>query len=342
MINDIDNKYIHLISSRLEKFKKVKDKYNFRCPLCGDSKHSKSKTRGWLLTTEKTDSNTIFKCFNCGEVISFKNFLKDIDEDLYRKYIAEKFLYKPERNISKHEDEDNKDNNLIKYDEFIKNTNVISCMHMNNSSLYLRKRKINKLSLFFHTNNYGKLLESLKLEKYKDEFEFKDQKLVIPHFNRDNNLSYLQFRSLEPNTKLRYKTYKVIEGEDKIWNLNNIDLNSKYIYVTEGALDASLLNNTIAMSGSDLGSSNTFINNNKNKIRIILDNEPRNAEISKKYKKLINEGFSVFIWPENIIEKDINDCLLAGIDINIFYNDKNYYNGMIGLLKLTEWVKVKI
>ena len=42
----IDTRFINLVSSRLQKFKKVKpDLYNFRCPVCGDSKKHKNKAR---------------------------------------------------------------------------------------------------------------------------------------------------------------------------------------------------------------------------------------------------------------------------------------------------------
>ena len=40
----IDSKYIGLVSSRLDRFKKVKaNLYNFRCPICGDSQRHKNK-----------------------------------------------------------------------------------------------------------------------------------------------------------------------------------------------------------------------------------------------------------------------------------------------------------
>ena len=45
----VDSKYIGLISSRLQQFKRVKaDLYNFRCPICGDSKKHKNKARGYI------------------------------------------------------------------------------------------------------------------------------------------------------------------------------------------------------------------------------------------------------------------------------------------------------
>ena len=88
-MNLVDSKFIGLISPRLEKFKKVKPNlYNFRCPICGDSKKNKSKTRGYLYNI-KADIN--FRCHNCGASMSFSNFLKQIDTTLHKQYVMEKF-----------------------------------------------------------------------------------------------------------------------------------------------------------------------------------------------------------------------------------------------------------
>ena len=85
----IDTRFINLVSSRLQKFKKVKpDLYNFRCPVCGDSKKHKNKARGYLYAVK---NNTNFKCHNCGASLSFNNFLKQIDTSLHKQYVMEKF-----------------------------------------------------------------------------------------------------------------------------------------------------------------------------------------------------------------------------------------------------------
>ena len=85
----IDSKYIGLVSSRLEKFKRVKaDLYNFRCPICGDSKKHKNKARGYFYQVK---TNTNFKCHNCGASSSLNNFLKQIDTTLHKQYVLEKF-----------------------------------------------------------------------------------------------------------------------------------------------------------------------------------------------------------------------------------------------------------
>ena len=85
----IDSKYIGLVSSRLQKFKRVKPNlFNFRCPICGDSQKHKNKARGYFYQVK---TNTNFKCHNCGASSSFNNFLKQIDSTLHKQYTMEKF-----------------------------------------------------------------------------------------------------------------------------------------------------------------------------------------------------------------------------------------------------------
>ena len=88
-MNLVDSKFIGIISARLEKFKKVKNNlYNFRCPICGDSKKNKSKTRGYLYNV-KADIN--FRCHNCGASMTFSNFLKQLDPVIHKQYVFERF-----------------------------------------------------------------------------------------------------------------------------------------------------------------------------------------------------------------------------------------------------------
>ena len=85
----IDSKYIGIISSRLQKFKKVKNNlYTFRCPICGDSQKNKNKTRGYFYMVK---NNTNFKCHNCGASMSLNNFIKKIDTTVHKQYTLEKF-----------------------------------------------------------------------------------------------------------------------------------------------------------------------------------------------------------------------------------------------------------
>ena len=75
----VDSKFIGLVSSRLQKFKRVKpDLYNFRCPICGDSQKQKNKARGYIYGIKQ---NVNFRCHNCGASMSLNNFLKELENE---------------------------------------------------------------------------------------------------------------------------------------------------------------------------------------------------------------------------------------------------------------------
>ena len=73
-------------------------KFNFRCPICGDSQRSTTKKRAWAFEHQ----NTMFvKCFNCDYSNSFQFFLKNEFPTYYPDYLKEKFgttrkVYKPQ------------------------------------------------------------------------------------------------------------------------------------------------------------------------------------------------------------------------------------------------------
>ena len=69
------------------------------------------------------------------------------------------------------------------------------------------------------------------------------------------------------------------------------------------------------------------------------DNEPRNREIIAKIEKSIKAGSKVVIFPKSIKEKDLNDMVLAGHNVQNLV-ESNTYQGLEATLKLNEWKKV--
>ena len=89
----VDTKYIAMIQSRLVGFvKKANNVWNFRCPICGDSKHDKSKKRGYFHPNQKR-TGIQFTCHNSISM-SFYNFLEKIDPALHSEYRMELFTEK--------------------------------------------------------------------------------------------------------------------------------------------------------------------------------------------------------------------------------------------------------
>ena len=334
-MNIIDENSITRIQSGLEGFHKANGHYNFRCPYCGDSAKSKLKRRGWLFDHK---GNVFYKCFNCDKSTTYKQFLKDFFPEEYGRYLADRAFLDPTTLKSTYQAPVN--TNFITREEFMNLSGVFSTESGNKAAEYLDKRKITNRDNFFYTPNYGRLLKQLQLKTYVHEFECNEERLLIPHFNRSCHLSFLQMRVLN-NSKIRYRTYKVIEDEYKLWNLDQVNLN-KLIYITEGALDASFLQNSVAMSGSDAQLEKSILAEVKDNLRLIFDNEPRSPIILEKYKKAIRAGYRVFHWP-SIPYKDINDCILAGYNIvEKILDEQNYFYGLTGEFDFMEWKKYSL
>ena len=86
----LHHKYIGIISSRLENFKrKSANLYNFRCVLCGDSSTHKNKARGYIFEEK---GKTRYHCHNCNATMNAANFIKKIDQVSYNEYVYEKLL----------------------------------------------------------------------------------------------------------------------------------------------------------------------------------------------------------------------------------------------------------
>ena len=71
----------------------------------------------------------------------------------------------------------------------------------------------------------------------------------------------------------------------------------------------------------------------------VYDNEPRNREIINRISKTIDRGEKVVIWPNNIVQKDINDMVLSGHHVQDIV-ESNTFQGLQAKLNFTNWKKV--
>jgi hypothetical protein len=167
-----------------------------------------------------------------------------------------------------------------------------------------------------------------------DNLKQDSPRIIIPFRDKEGNLFGYQGRSLAPKAKLRYITIMLDEEQPKIFGLDRVK-EDKPVYIVEGPFDATFLENSVAMAGSDadvrtFGWSNYIW---------IFDNEPRNREIVARISKVIDRGDKVVIWPKKIQQKDINDMVLAGHNVQDVV-DSNVYSGLEATLKFNDWKKV--
>ena len=124
------------------------------------------------------------------------------------------------------------------------------------------------------------------------------------------------------------------DHEPKIYGLDNINKEST-VYITEGPFDSTFISNSIAMCGADVDISDWGIGDPV----YVYDNEPRNREIVNRISKTIDSGNKVVIWPSSIKEKDINDMVLSGLDVQNVV-ESNVYNGLEAKIKFNYWKKI--
>ena len=320
----VDSKYIGLVSSRLQKFKRVKtDLYNFRCPICGDSQKNKNKTRGYLY---RVKNNTNFKCHNCGASMSFNNFLKDIDTTLHKQYTLEKFK------------EGHTGRNFVveapklefKKPVFKQSINLPKASSNPIAAEYLRNRKIDPDKFYYA----DKFMEWTNTQKQTfDTINRDEARIVIPMYDKTKNLIGFQGRALGKSFT-KYITVMLDEEAPKVYGLETIDKTSS-VYITEGPFDSTFIHNSIAMCGADADISGWGISNPV----WVYDNEPRNREIVERIRKTIDGGNSIVIWPNNIEQKDINDMVLAGHDVMSVLK-LNTYSGLQAKIKFNNWKKI--
>ena len=320
----IDSKYIGLVSSRLQKFKRVKaDLYNFRCPICGDSQKHKNKARGYFYQVK---TNTNFKCHNCGASLSLNNFLKQIDSVLHKQYTMEKFkegftgknfvVEEPKLEFNK--------------PVFKKKIDLPKASEVPAAKEYLEKRKIDPTQFYF-TNKFKVWVNTQK--QTFDTIGRDESRIIIPMYDTERNLIGFQGRSLVPNS-VKYITVMLNEEAPKVYGMDRIDT-EKSVYVVEGPFDSTFIDNSIALCGSDgdLEYLKAY------DLIYAYDNEPRNKEIVSRIERCIGDNKRVVIWPRGIEQKDINDMVLAGHNVMDILNS-NVYSGLEAKVQFNNWKKV--
>ena len=334
----IDQKYINLCTSRVEKFKKVRDNlWNFRCPICGDSKKHKNKARGFVY---RKKASFFYKCHNCGVGLTFNNFLKHIDRGLYTEYRVEKYKEgetqgntpipdkspfkfeapKFDKSMNKHLD------NLSKFSDLKEDHPALS---------YVKNRKIPKehWDKLYLADKFYEWSNSIFPEKFKS-INIDYPRLVIPFFDKSGEIFAYQGRAFGKEEP-RYITLKIVSEKEKIYGLERINYDS-HVYVVEGPLDSLFIDNCIAVAGADLN----LLELSPNSTTVIYDNEPRNKHTVERMYKSVDRNYRVVVWPQDLKQKDINDMYLSGIEDVKSFIDEHSYQGLEAYLKINQWKKI--
>jgi len=339
----VDLKYISLVGSNLRNFKqKNKTLFNCSCPICGDSERKRTKARGFFY---QHGTSMFYKCHNCAVGMSLGTFLKSAYPNYYNEYVFEKYKHGVDNTktkevvlaVTKVSFKSFKSSHVIKVSE-------LDDLHF--AKQYVIQRQIPKSihSKLYFTSDFAAVVEETFPGKYTNLAK-DDARLVIPFFDKSDNVIGLQGRSFSKERSLRYVTIRAAANVDLIYGLDRVVLD-KPVYVVEGPIDSMFLPNCVAAANSDLASAARKIKaahpTQTIEPVLIYDNEPRNKEIVTLLGNSIEAGHSVCIWPKNIHEKDINDIILQGTSqeqlCEIIKN--RTFSGLQAKLEFSQWKKL--
>lgn len=313
------------------------DRWNFACPICGDSVSDNRKKRGNLYLNSMS-----YHCYNCGCHYGINSFLKRFDEELNND--DKIFIHEIQQNSKKFE---------RRYGSS-KSTSIIYNLL---EQLAIPKKiffKVNGLVSPYKQDFARKYLtyRNIDIQKWK-YFAYKEdtKELYILNINQNDRIIGYQIRQLDPKSKKpRYLTRslskiyrdifgkdlnniiekllsniergdKFIEEEDGIenitahvdklsglFNVMNIDMNNQ-LTIVEGPIDSLMIENCIALQG--VTKMNNYFDNVEN-VRYLFDND----DVGRKHSiTKIKEHKNVFLWDMYLNEigcvnmkiKDVND-----------------------------------
>lgn len=333
----VDKKYINLISSMLPKFKWKKDNLaNCRCPICGDSSKSKGKARGYFFVK---NNNYFYKCHNCGVGYSIYNFLQHVSPSLCKEYSMERFVAGDNRgNYPKPTIKDIYPVAACKPKHY--SFTYLSELPADHKAVkYVVGRKIpeSKWKDIGYTENIRILAEEFD-EKYNDRFLEEDRLVVV--IRNNSGICGFQCRTFSTKVKRGLK-YFTIKHDDGVcyYGLDSLDVDSRF-YVLEGPINSMFIDNSIATLGSSKFLQVHEKIDDRNAV-YVLDNEPYKPETLRIMEQLIDAGKSICIFPEKIIQKDVNDMVIAGHDVKKMIDD-NTHVGLKARMVFNKWKKMNI
>ena len=334
----LDHKFINLLSSQLERFHRVNSNtYSFRCPICGDSQKDKRKTRGFVF---ERGGKLRYYCHNCGASMRFQYLMKQINPTLYVEYIKEKIKENGQVNETQQFVEKMKTPIFVKETQLSDLVKVSKLKPDHPVKQWVEARKIPSSTHYklFYCKKFASWVNEMIPDKFNDKVE-NEPRLIIPFLDRDKKFFGFQGRSFKKNG-LRYISIMLDENKPKMFGLDTVDV-SQDIYLVEGPIDSLFLPNCIASAGSELTTNIDRAELPRDKIVVIYDNEPRNKDIVKKIERSIDAGYRVCIWPTSMLEKDINDMILAGYTAEQLKEiiDECTYTGPTARLHFAIWRK---
>jgi len=238
-----------------EGLRQISGGYNFRCPICGDSKKNKSKKRGYIL---HDDGKWVYICHNeCGSM-SFLNFLKEYHPAKFKSIIFYTFKnkkYKTDQKERKNEVQKTYKANEIYQFKPGELLSIYDSHPMCKRALaYCKGRKIRKSAysnwfvciegdqFITRTEGGGIVLNDKGFPKGN---EYRNR-LIIPYYTFGKKWVQFDARALD-DSFLRYRNLE--DADRELYNIEWLDV-SKPFFLLEGSINSTFIRNSVAFGGT--------------------------------------------------------------------------------------------
>lgn len=332
----LEYQYALQLSASLEGFAVKKNSpllINFRCPVCGDSKDNKHRTRGYII--QESNGKYYFYCHNCRAHMSFAKFLEYLNPELYRQFRMDVFKQSPDQ-MTLPETFKKKKIHFQNIDKLMK-ISTLRPTHM--ARRYLDDRGIATKFHYklYYAPNFRDFLMDIDPEKAQD-MKQNGKRLVIPFTDASGTVTSITARSLD-GLEPKYLVATFDPDALSVFGLDNVDFSHTF-YGMEGSFDSMFVENALAFGGQHYNDIfESYISPFKDRFVVVYDNEPRNKHTVKAMRKVIRDGYGLVIWPDWIEQKDINEMVKAGVTNIQQILEENTFRGLPAEVHLAAWSK---
>lgn len=323
------------------KYNRFSETYQFGCCICREGKSLGKKRRCFYIPS----NNNIF-CHNCGWSSSPFSWVKRVTGLPDDVLIEEVKTYDNTQSVDV----------LLANNEQPKSTKTTDVIPGDSINLF----DLQQVSYYSDDKVVRLALSLIESRKIKDAINkpkaiylsLKDKvhknRLIIPFYNEKNELEFYQSRTLlVSDNKLKPKYLSKLYGDKTLYGIDNITNDINSIFIFEGPINAMFLKNGVAVAGIQKGNQQ-FTQRQQEQIdrfkwydKIwVLDSQWVDATSLEKTEKLLEQGAKVFLWPEKYGKKfkDFNDLAMKYNlpEIDPEFVQKNTYEGIVGILKLSE------
>ncbi len=322
------------------KYKKLSKTHEACCPICREGRSWGRKKRCYYLV----EKNAIC-CHNCGWYSNPLEWISQVagltKEEIYKE--AQHFDILPLDVL--HQENDNI---ITKINYHVLPLDCINLYDINQLSYYKDNKVVNDALKLIRDRRIDKSINKPNTLWLSLTDKIHKNRIIIPFYDIKGDIIFYQTRAIyEKDTHYRPKYLGKINGERSLFNINKIDPSLDYIFIFEGPIDAFFVRNATAVAGIQEKSTKTFTILQEQQLSHfrmykkiwVLDSQWLDDASRKKTEILIDQGETVFIWPERIGKqfKDINDLCIAcnryEIQPSLFI--KNSYTGIKAKLMLS-------